>query len=313
MSKEIDIVIVNWNSGEYLRECVGSINQYARDYTNQIVIVDNGSTDNSAININSLHVQCKVIINSVNLGFSKACNQGYKETSTKYVLFLNPDTLINSRSLECPISLMDQNPGIGICGIRMMDEVQQTSRHCARFPTILTFLFQALGINKLPLLKSYGMHMDDWDHETEDYVDHVIGAFFFVRRQLYDEIDGFDEDYFVYYEDIDFSFRAKKNGWLSYYDPKCNVMHVGGGSSRKVKAQRLAYSLSGRMIFVKKHYGVIRQILLLLIILLIEPVPRMINLLAKKEISEIKNVIYGYLLFWQRIPKLLFHNYVSKN
>lgn len=305
----LSIIIVNWNSGEQLRECLESIVSATVDgFTlDKVIVVDNASSDGSAKNISDIKLPLQVLYNKENLGFAAACNMGAKQTSSDYLLFLNPDTKLFQDSLSTPILFLEQQDKerIGILGVQLVDENGHVSRTCARFPTPCTYFSQMLGLNRLfpNLFPSH--FMTEWDHGTSRIVDHVIGAFFLVRTSIFQEIGGFDERYFVYLEDLDFSLRTKYLGYVSYYLATTQIYHKGGGSSEQIKATRLFYSLQSRLVYSYKHFGFLSATSVMLGTVLLEPLSRLVWALIRWEPRTMKETIEGYLLLWRSIPKIL--------
>jgi hypothetical protein len=299
--KHINIIIVNWNAGKQLADCINSINQYHDNLVESIIIVDNASEDDSITSLlketSSSKTPIEVIRNNKNKGFGAACNQGATLATADYLLFLNPDTLLFENSLTIPYQFMlnPENEKTGICGIQLIEESGKVSRSCARFPTPLLFFLHSLGLNKIKYLHKYDMHMHNWAHDSTQIVDHVIGAFFLVHKELFNKLNGFDERYFVYLEDIDFSLRMKTQlGLLSIYLTDAQAFHKGGGTSSQVKAHRLFYSLRSRMLYAFKHFSSINAWLVMATTLLVEPITRILLAIAKINISDVKNVWNGY-------------------
>ena len=249
----------------------------------------------------------EVIRNNDNLGFARACNQGAAVCGARYLLFLNPDTEVFETSLIAPLAFMEyaENSDVGICGIQLVDEKGHISRTCARFPSLLRFVAQAIGINKVPGLQSTGVHMLDWDHAQPSRVDHVIGAFFLVRRSLFDALKGFDERYFVYLEDIDFSLRASKTGWKSVYLTDAQAYHAGGGTSGQIKDTRLFYSLSSRLLYGLKHFSPWQAWMLLGLTLVVEPLSRSAFSLLRGGMRDVGNTWRGYRMLYRDVPDIL--------
>ena len=175
--KKIDIVIVNWNAGFYLQECVESVVKYSNNLVNKIVIVDNSSTDNSLLLINKF-TELVFIKNSENLGFSKGCNIGAKICSSEYILFLNPDARIYPNTLTNVLAFMSakENLNVGICGVQLYNENHEIARSNSRFPSVKTILSHSIGLSKV--FPIFGSAMSEWDHSSTRVVDQLIGAFF---------------------------------------------------------------------------------------------------------------------------------------
>lgn len=305
----LDIIIVNWNSGEYLYECLRSIAGTRKDILEfgNVVVVDNASTDNSLSGIENIKLPLYIIKNSTNRGFAAACNQGAKNCASDYLLFLNPDTRLFKDSLTKPIELMEdeKNRNIGITGIQLVNEKGEIARTCARFPTLGQFFSKISGLNLLfpNLFRSY--FMTEWDHKESKVVDHVMGAFFLVRRYLFEALGGFDERFFVYLEDLDFSYRAKEFGFYSYYLTSTRVFHKGGSSSEKVNGVRLFYSLRSRILYSYKHFVFFSATLILLLTILIEPFSRLILAGLHRSIREAEQTFKAYGLLLRDLPNVV--------
>lgn len=274
--KKIDVVIVNWNTGSYLKECVESVIKYDSGLVDKIIIVDNASNDDSLSLIEGLS-QLTLIQNSDNLGFAKACNIGAETCNSNYLLFLNPDARIYENTLSSCLNFLDdeKNASVGILGVPLEDANGNIARCCARYPSIFNVVSGAIGLDKL--IPSSGALMKEWDHLTTREVDQVIGAFFLVRRSVYNKLSGFDERFFVYYEEVDFSCRAKKEGYKSVYYSGTRAFHYGGVSSSKTIANRLYFSLRSRVQYFYKHLNVASTLFIILTTLFIEFPARMIH------------------------------------
>jgi GT2 family glycosyltransferase len=294
----LDIIIVNWNSGILLSGCLNSIKNASSDNfkLNRVVVVDNASTDNSLEAIVNFDLPLVLIKNRKNLGFSKACNQGAKNSNANYLLLLNPDTRLYNNSLSEPIQFLEKNENVsvGIIGIQLRDENNLISRNCSRFPTPSSLIYNSVGLDRL-FPKIFAPHfMKEWDHQDSRFVDQVMGSFFFVRRTLFEKLNGYDERFFVYYEDLDFSYRAKKDGFKSYYLTTTKIYHKGGGTSEKVKAQRLAYILRSKLLFSKKHFSKSSYSIIFLITIFIEPFARIFGEIINGSFGNIPEILGGY-------------------
>lgn len=303
MTPSIDIVIVNWNTGVHLRACVKSIANADRAglTIGRISVVDNASSDGSLDNLDGGNLRVEVVRNPSNRGFSAACNQGAAGTTADYLLFLNPDTALYRDSLSGPIVYMEDadHADVGICGVRLLDDngVQTTS--CARFPSLKTFTGEALGLSRIwPQMFRPHLLSADECQVTRD-VEQIIGAFFLVRRTVFEALHGFDERFFVYYEEVDFAFRARQSGFRSVYLADVSVYHRGGLSSDQVKAARLFYSLRSRLQYGFKHFSRIEAVALVAVTLGIECVARLARSVARGSVADVQEVIAGYLALWR--------------
>jgi GT2 family glycosyltransferase len=145
--------------------------------------------------------------------------------------------------------------------------------------------------------------MAEWDHASILQVDHVIGAFFLVRREIFNSLNGFDDRFFVYLEDLDFSFRARKAGWRSMYLADAQAFHAGGGTSNQVKARRLFYSLRSRLLYAFKHFSWLGAIAVVLATLLVEPLSRSAQALFRASLSTLRETWAAYGMLWRWLPQ----------
>lgn len=295
--KKITVVIVNWKSSDLAIACIESLKENASKYIDSIIVVDNDSKDDSLAKLKAIS-GLKIVALSENVGFGRACNIGARELKTDYVLFLNPDALVFFDTIKKTLEFMEreENRRIGICGVQLKDKWNSVARSCARFPTAFSFFCNSVGIDKF--FKKMGFFMTDWSHTESSVVDHVIGAYFFVRSELFNRIGGFDKDYFMYFEDLDFSIRAKKAGSLSYFLSETSAYHEGGGTSNKIKAARLFYVMRSKIIYSHKHFSGFQYCISIFSILLLEPIFRSINSMARISFRELReNWLAQIMLF----------------
>jgi N-acetylglucosaminyl-diphospho-decaprenol L-rhamnosyltransferase len=307
MKRGLDIIIVNWNSGEHLFRCINSIGSARKDNfnLNRIVIIDNASVDDSLKQINYDILSIKLVRNPFNIGFAKACNQGAKYGDSEYILFLNPDVRLYEDSLDKPIEFMEreENKSIGIVGIQLVDDKGEVAKSCAKFPTFWMFLTKILGLHHLfppGLFPIYYMYENDFSHSQ--FVDQVSGAFFLVRKSLFKELGGFDERFFVYFEDLDFSLMARKIGYMSYYLASVKAYHKGGGTTEQAKGITLFYYLKSEILYYYKHFNLFLASTLTFLTLIVELVTRVIfSFIYKHSIYKTKDVLRAYFLLWRSV------------
>ena len=307
----ISIIIVNWNSGAQVFDALSSIAANHSDLVNKVIVVDNNSTDGSLVAVAGcvalLPFDLQIIRNHENRGFGAACNQGGRASLSEFLLFFNPDAQLFSDSLSVPISYMQQseNSDVGICGVQLIDRAGHVASTCSRFPSVLAFAAQALGLNKIPRLRSWSQQMGEWDHSTSRQVDQVIGAFFLIRRTVFEALNGFDERFFVYFEEVDVSYRARQAGWRSVYLATARAFHAGGGTSQQVKAARLFYSLRSRLLYGFKHFSRLRAWALVGVTLLVEPISRLVFSAIRGGREDVLNTLRAYGMLWRALPSVL--------
>lgn len=307
----IDFVVVNLNTSDQLANLISSIDKYHAGLVSSVTVVDNASLVNSLerlqAQLSELPVPSYVIRNAENRGFAAACNQGAANGKANYLLFLNPDTHLTENSLDGPIRFMENpdNQRIGIIGIQLLDDEGRLTKTCSYHPMLSHFVIKAFGLDRLMPGRFVTGFMSDWDHKTSRKVDVVIGAFYLVRRSLFASLGGFDERFFVYFEEGDFSLRAWSAGYETYYLAEAQACHSGCGASDQVKAQRLFFSWQSRIRYGYKHFGRVTATLLLVVTLFIEPVSRLIfNVLQGSWIS-CRETLHGCLLLWRALPVTL--------
>lgn len=302
MKPKIDVIVINWNAGQQLKQCVDSVYAFSSATNTQIIIIDNGSTDNSTDCIEPSS-SATVIRAGANLGFGKACNLGAQLGSSEYLLFLNPDAALYADTLSKAITFMQSpsNARVGICGVQLKNESGYVARSCTRFPHALSFVAHALGLDRF--FPQLGHFMTEWSHDRTRMVAHVIGAFFLVRRSLFEELGGFDERFFVYLEDLDFSLRAHMAGWKTVYLADAQAFHAGGGTSNQVKARRLFYSLRSRLLYANKHFSTGETGIVLLATLLVEPFSRTAYAVLRGSWASIEETWSGYAMLYSWLPQ----------
>jgi N-acetylglucosaminyl-diphospho-decaprenol L-rhamnosyltransferase len=275
---DIDVVIVNWNAGNMLPACVRSVlrSELRSARLNSVVVVDNASTDDSLRRTEDLGSPLlRVLRNSRNAGFGTACNAGAGIGVGEWLLFLNPDTRVPRDALERAVSNLANGPNdVAVCGVRLVSDSGITSRGCARLPTWRMFFVSALGLDRIAPRVFKSHVMAEWDHAESRVVGHVIGAFYLIRRCVFERLGGFDERFFLYLEDLDLSQRIHEAGYRIYYDAKSHAYHKGGGTSEAILGRRLFYSLRSRLQYSTKHFPLTGRVLVALATLAIEPLIR---------------------------------------
>ena len=299
----VHVVIVNWNSGAQLKECLQSFAAIATDDVSlvRVMVVDNASQDASADGLDAT-LPLVVIRNSDNRGFAAACNQGAAGSTADFLLFLNPDTRLIPGSLELPARYLssEHHKDVGIVGIQLVDANGHVARNTAHAPTAWSMIGHTLGLHRL-MPSIFPPHFaTEWAHDETRTVDQVMGAFFFVRRELFDSLGGFDERFFVYYEDLDFAARARAQGWSSVYLADARAFHRGQGTTEAVTDRRLFYFARSRILYTRKHFGAISAFFVTAVTVLLEPMARVA---ASPRSAAATLRAFGML--WRDLPNIL--------
>jgi N-acetylglucosaminyl-diphospho-decaprenol L-rhamnosyltransferase len=297
----VHVVIVNWNSGEQLHQCLQSFAAVADDGVPvRISVVDNASTDGSCEGLEA-PVPLDVMRNRGNRGFGAACNQGAAGSDAEFLLFLNPDTRLMPGSLAGPVRYL-QSPGhetVGIVGIRLLDADGKVARNTARVPTPWSMAGNSVGLDRL-LPGLFPPHfVAEWNHDETRPVDQVMGAFFLVRRSVFEALGGFDEQFFVYYEDLDFSVRARACGWGSVYLATAQAFHRGQGTTAGASARRTYYFCRSRILYARKHFGAAGAFAVALTTLALEPLARLVA--APRSAGD---TLRAFAMLWRDVPNL---------
>jgi N-acetylglucosaminyl-diphospho-decaprenol L-rhamnosyltransferase len=315
-SPKVDVVIVNWNTGKQLRECLTALASSIRvGYEfGLVIVVDNDSSDGSIRDLEFPGLPLRVVPNRINRGFAAASNQGATLCSGDYLLFLNPDTKVYQDTLAKSIEIMESRQGaqIGIFGVQLIDEDGEVSRDCSRFLATRHFIYTMFGLNRISPSRFPGHLYQEWDHLQSRSIEHVMGSYFFVREAVFRELGMFDERFFVYYEDVDFSLRARRAGWTTYFFTGTRCYHLGGGSTRQIKARRLFYILRSRIFYAFKNFGALNATFLLLATLFIEPLTRIAQGVLRCSVAQIREVMQGYFLLWKELPNILSREYLRE-
>ncbi len=259
--KKLSVIIVNYNSGDFLISCLRSLGKLANEIRYDLYIVDNASSDKSLQEAQKLFPKIVYIKNGQNLGFGKANNQAIKLVKTDYILLLNPDTKVLEGTISYMVNFMDDHPDVGAasCRVLLANGSLDWASHRG-FPTPwASFLYFVFKDKRL-------YNLTDRDMESIHEVDSIVGAFMMLRKSVLDEVGLFDEDYFLYAEDIDLCFRIKQAGYKIVYVPKVKIIHFKGiasgikkhsqslsSATMESKKRSLDHFYSTMKIFYKKH------------------------------------------------------------
>jgi GT2 family glycosyltransferase len=250
------------------------------------------------------NIKIEIIQNKRNQGFAKASNQGFKLSKAPYILLLNPDTQLLDSTLKDCVAFMEENHDIDILGCRLLNDKGEITPSCARFPSPGKLFIDSIGLSKvLPSVFNPAILMTNWDHKTSRFVDQVMGSFMFMRYSIFEKTGFFDERFFVYYEDLDFSKRLSAAGGKSFFNTHISAIHSGKGTTEAVKPFRLFLNLRSRLQYAKKHFTVSGYLLVWLGTYFIEPFSRVSFLFFNGKSSEINSVFKGYKMLLNKTKR----------
>lgn len=252
----LSIVIVNYNVCGFLEQCLLSVRDAVKGISHEIFVVDNASTDGSEAYISTRFPQVKYIYNTENVGFSKANNQAIAQSSGRYVLLLNPDTVVGESVLDEACHFLDEHDDAGALGVKMIDGDGKFLPESKRgFPSPWVSFCKIFGLSKLfPYSRRFGRyHLRFLDENSTHRVDVLSGAFMLLRRSTLDRCGLLDENFFMYGEDIDLSYRMTLTGEKNYYRP-LRILHYKGESTKTESLRYVRIFYQAMFIFLRKHY-----------------------------------------------------------
>lgn len=257
--KDLSIVIVSYNTCDLLRDCLNSVYNNTENIDYEVWVVDNQSKDGSPDMVEREFPQVKLIRNPINGGFSQANNLAIKQCLdySRYVLILNPDTVVPKETLEDCVKLLNNNEKVGCLGCKVVLASGKLDKACKRgFPSPWNSLCYFLKLDKLsPKLKKFGGYNATYiDEDEESEIDCLVGAFMMLRQETIKKIGLLDDTFFMYGEDIDWCYRVKEGGWINYYYPKVRITHYKGESSKKQSTRMIGEFHKSMFIFYNKHY-----------------------------------------------------------
>lgn len=254
---QLSVVIVNYNVSRFLEQCLLSVRKAAQHVETEVWVVDNSSVDDSVDMVKGRFPEVKLIENKTNLGFARANNQAIQQAEGKYILLLNPDTVVEDDTFEKVIDFMENHPEAGGLGVKMVDGSGKFLPESKRgLPTPATAFSKIFGLAALfPHSKRFSRyHMGFLDENQIHEVDVLAGAFMLLRKTVIDEIGLLDEAFFMYGEDVDLSYRITQAGYKNYYFPETRIIHYKGESTRKSSVNYVLVFYRAMIIFAKKHF-----------------------------------------------------------
>ncbi len=255
---KLSVIIVNYNVKYFLENCLHSVREACKDLDAEVIVIDNNSKDGSATMIKEVFPEVVWVANQENLGFSKANNQGMKMAKGKYCVLLNPDTVVSEDTFHKVVDYLDKEEKVGGLGVRMIDGGGTFLKESKRgLPTPLVAFYKISGMSRLfPKSKKFSAyHLGHLDEFSVADIEILSGACMFLRMSVIDKIGGLDEDFFMYGEDIDLSWRIIQAGYRNVYFPETTIIHYKGESTKKSSVNYVFVFYRAMVIFAKKHFS----------------------------------------------------------
>ncbi len=255
---ELSVIIVNYNVKHFLEQCLHSVLKASKTISSEIFVVDNNSVDGSTQVVKEKFPQVHLIENKENVGFSKANNQAVRLAKGKYILLLNPDTVVEEDTFTKVVKFMNEHPDAGGLGVKMIDGKGNFLPESKRgLPTPWVAFYKMFGLSKLfPKSKKFGKyHLSYLDENETHEVEVLAGAFMLMRKETLDNVGLLDETFFMYGEDIDLSYRITQGGYKNYYFPETTIIHYKGESTKKGSLNYVKVFYKAMIIFAQKHFS----------------------------------------------------------
>ena len=252
---KLSIIIVSWNVKDDLLKCLSSLEENPPSESFEQIVVDNDSSDGTLDAVKQKCPEVITIANRQNRGFAAANNQGIQASSGQYILLLNPDTIIHTGALDILVGFLDNNPGVGVCGAKLLYADGSVQASVRRFPSFRAVLYRHTIFRLLRIFRAdyRRWSMKDFDYDRQMDVDQVSGAAMIVRRSVIDQVGSMDESFFMYYEEVDLCYRIKQAHWRIVFLPDAVITHLSGRSAKQIRLKRRIMMLKSLMVFFRKH------------------------------------------------------------
>lgn len=254
---QLSIVIVNWNTTSFLNDLIESIHNYAPQFEFEIIVVDNASSDFNSEEFINKFPAVKLIANNDNKGYAAGNNQAIKICCGEYILLLNPDTQVTDHAIETLVNFMESHKDASAAGCKLVRPNGTIDCSLRSFPYPSAIAWEFIGLSKLfPQSKIFGRYrMTYFDYNIESEIDQPMGSCLIISRKALEDIGLFDEDFPIFFNEVDWLYRAKYNGYKVYYTPQATVIHYGASSTKQVDKKKMqAESYNSLIKFYKKHF-----------------------------------------------------------
>jgi hypothetical protein len=250
----LSVVVVSWNVKALLAGCLDSLYQQGPDDL-EVLVIDNASTDGTPAMLSESYPQVRVLESQRNLGFGAANNLGIRQCRGQYVLLLNPDTVLKPGAIAALLGFLQAHPAAGAVGPKILNPDGSLQYSCSPAPTLQS---EASRLLHLPGMRPDGYYpMEGWDQQQPHRTQVLLGACLLLPRQALEQVGGFDEEYFMYSEEVDLCYRLAQAGWELYWHPAAQVVHYGGQSTQQAAAEMFLHLYRSKTLFFRKHRGLL--------------------------------------------------------
>lgn len=250
---DLSILIINWNTGDLLAQCLDSLQAHPPQGEWEAIVIDNASQDDSARRALEQHPWIRLETQTENLGFGRANNLGMRLCRGRAVLLLNPDTLVQHGALRQLQACLEEHPQAGAIGPRLFNPDGSLQFSCSPWPSLGRELWRLLH---LPGVRPDGYAaMGAWQTDRIHRAQVLLGACMLLPRQALDQVGGFDEEFFMYSEEVDLCHRLHQHGWELYWEPRARVTHLGGQSTRQAASEMFLNLYASKLLYFRKHRG----------------------------------------------------------
>ena len=291
---DLSVVILTYNSSLYIEECFKSLLEELPDRKTEIIIIENNSVDNTLSLLENIisspmpeNIDVKLINNELNNGYARGNNQGLELSSGEQILLLHPDVVMQKNSLKILLKVLEEDQKIGMAAPQFQYPNGKIQPSCRRFPNYWSVINEAIGLTILfSKNKSLnGWKMGDFDHTYRREVDQPMAACVLLKRKVLDEVGLMDEQFVMFFNDVDWCKRIKQIGWKIMFAPEAKVTHILGGSVKQVRSRMILHSHVGFYLYFEKHF--------------------------RKPIQRLMNQLIGLILFLSALPRIILQNVLS--
>ena len=253
---DLAVCIVNWNTRDHLRRCLEALGEHAGGLDLQVIVVDNASSDGSADMVRAEFPGVDLVANDENAGYARGNNQALDRVEADFALLLNPDTIVSDGALQALLACAQRHPKAGAVAPKLVYPDGRLQRSCRSFPTPDVVIYEILRLSRLfPWSRRFGKYkMTWWAYDDERTVDQPMASAFMLRRAAVREVGIFDEDFPIFFNDVDLCKRLWDSGWEIWFTPEATVTHAHGASTSQVKRRMIVESHRSFLRFYRKHY-----------------------------------------------------------